>query len=328
VRENVTVRYRAPRSTMSRRGFVLGLLGVAAFGLTLPLTRVAVLATSALDVFALRLLLAALAAAAVIVLRGVPPPAREHRFPLVLVAAGVVVGFPLFTSLAMDSAPAAHGGVVLGILPLATAVAGVLLYRERPSVAFWLTAAAGSALALAFALGGKGAGGGLGIGDLWLALAVPSAALGYAVGGRLSSRMPAWQVISWALVGSLPVALALPALLGTPLTGLLVGPQRVSLSVLSAILYLGLVSQYGGFLLWYRALALDGVARTSQIQLVQPFFTLAGAALLLGERIDGRTIAFALAILATVLLSRRTKVHREPEEASGGDEGAAPPSRP
>ena len=294
-----------PNFFMLRSGLVLGTLAVAAFGLTLPFTRIAVLATSAFDVFVLRLLLASATAALALIVLRVGLPEKSVYSGIVVVSAGVVFGFPLFTSLAMQTEAAAHGGVVLGVLPLATAIAGSLINRERPSMGFWITALAGSVLVVTFAL--LRGGGGLSLADAYLLLAVVSASAGYAMGAQLVKQMPAWQVISWALVFALPVAIVLACWVDWQgITAPALATDRWS--VWSSLVYLGLVSQYGGFLLWYRALSMDGVARTSQIQLVQPFFTLAGAAWLLAEDIDGQTLGFAVLILFTVLMSRRMQI--------------------
>ena len=296
---------------MSRHGALLGTLGVAAFGLTLPFTRIAVVATSPLEVFAVRLLLASALAALVCAVTRTPLPRGGTLRDVLIVAAGIVIGFPLFTSLAMASEAAGRGGVVLGVLPLATSVAGAVLNRERPSRCFWLAALAGALLVVLFALvTGPAARAGPSAADGWLLAAIGSAAVGYALGGRLAGRMPAWRVISLALALSLPAALALPWLVGSgPSRALrLLAGTEAGPAVALSLLYLGLVSQYGGFLLWYRAIAIDGVARTAQLQLAQPFLTLAGAALLLGERITPVAVAFASAIALTVFLSRRAAV--------------------
>jgi len=302
----------------STSGLLPGILAIAAFALTLPLTRIAVLETSPMTVFVLRLVMASLAATLVLLLLRVPKPARRHWMPIMITSAGVVFGFPLFTSLAMQSEAAAHGGVVLGILPLATAIAGAIINRENPGLPFWLVAGAGSALVVLFSwMSGNGVISG---GDVYLLLAIISAAAGYAYGGRLSRHLPAWQVISWALGPALPVGLVALMFLDvsfTSLWSLFLSASTEGSSVLSAnesllnaslvfsLLYLGLISQYAGFLLWYRALALDGIARASQLQLLQPFMTLAASAVLLGETIDRLTIVFAVLILASVALSRQ-----------------------
>ena len=289
-----------------RQGLLPGVLGIVAFALTLPFTRIAVLESSALDVFTLRLFIASAVAALVLWLTRTPIPPRQTWRMLSLVVLGVVFGFPLFTSLAMHSEASAHGGVVLGILPLATALVATLMHKERPTAAFWVTALMGSILVLVFSLIGGAASKDVGIsyGDIYLFLAIVSASLGYAAGGGLSRIMPAWQVISWALAVCLPVGLLL--LLTVDFANLRQSDSAFRFT--GSLLYLGLISQYGGFLLWYRALALDGVARASQIQLSQPFLTLIGAWLLLDETIDIVTIVFAVLILLTIVISRQVRI--------------------
>ena len=235
-----------------------------------------------------------------------PFPPRDTWLTLSLVVLGVVFGFPLFTSLAMNSEASAHGGVVLGILPLATAVAASFMHKERPTAAFWVTALIGSALVVVFSMtrGTAGTGVGISLGDIYLFLAIVSASVGYAAGGGLSRLLPAWQVISWALAVCLPVGLLL--LLTVDFASLRQSDSAFRFT--GSLLYLGLISQYGGFLLWYRALALDGVARASQIQLSQPFLTLIGAWLLLDETIDAVTIVFAVLILLTIVISRQVRI--------------------
>ncbi len=288
-----------------RQGLLPGVLGIVAFALTLPFTRIAVLESSPLDVFTLRLFIASAVATLVLWLARTPFPPRETWPALGFVVFGVVFGFPLFTSLAMNSEASAHGGVVLGILPLATAVVAALVHKERPTATFWATALIGSALVVIFSLIG-GASSGISPGDIYLFLAIASASVGYAAGGGLSRKLPAWQVISWALALCLPVGLLLLPTVD------FVKLRQVDSAILltGSLLYLGLVSQYGGFLLWYRALALDGVARASQIQLLQPFLTLVGAWLLVDEIIDATTVVFAVLILLTVVISRHVRIIR------------------
>lgn len=299
-----------------RGGLLPGLLAIVAFGLTLPFTRIAVLDSSPWVVFLLRLVIASgVATLALLVLRvSIPKPHLWLR--IATVCAGVVVGFPLFTSLAMNTEAAAHGGVVLGILPLATAVCGVFINGERPSFLFWVVAIIGSALVITFSW--LSSGGAISGSDGYLLLAIVSAAIGYAVGGKLSRLMPAWQVISWALAPALPVGLVGLYFLDEPSTSNLIALLNnlqthgvgSAYAWLGALLYLGLISQYAGFLLWYKALALDGVARASQLQLFQPFVTLAGAWLILDEQIDFVTVVFALLILLTIVLSRHASTRR------------------
>lgn len=296
-----------PQSEHVRRqrenlGMVLGIGGVAAFSLTLPITRFVVAEMSPLLVGVGRAVLAGLAAALILALTGTRPPPRRLWGRLALASAGVVLGFPILTAWAMQHVPAAHGGVVLGVLPLATALAGAVLAGERPSRGFWIAGIAGSALVVIFALL-RGAGG-VHPGDLALVGAVLAAAVGYAEGGRLARNMPAWQVICWALV------IALPITLPPVVWHLARGIGEFSLLSWAGFAYLALVSQLGAFLLWYRGLALGGIARVSQAQLLQPFLTLGAAAVLLNERIDATTIAFAGAVVLTVAIGRRMPISR------------------
>jgi len=284
------------------KGLLLGFVGVAVFSLTLPVTRLA-MADSDPVVFGLgrSLLAGAVAAAILLATRQRRPRGGEWR-ALALVAAGVIFGFPLLSAWGMQRVPAAHGGVVLGILPLATAAAGALLLRERPSLGFWLVSLVGGAAVVAFAL--LRGGGSLGLGHLALLGSVACAAVGYAEGARLSRSLGGWQVICWALVLSFPLLLVpvVPAVLAHGLPG---SPESWA-----AFLYVALFSQLFGFFAWYRGLALGGVARVSQVQLLQAFLTIAASALLLGERIDAITLGFAVFVVASVALSRRMPVKR------------------
>jgi drug/metabolite transporter (DMT)-like permease len=221
----------------------------------------------------------------------------------------VVVGFPLFSSLAMKDLPAMHGAIITGLLPLATAVAAVLLARERPSAAFWLCAIAGAALVSAFALS---EGGGLTWGDSSLLLAVALGALGYARGGVLSREISGDLVISWALVLFLPMTVGVAIWSIWSGWAFLVPPAEVRLVSWLGFLYVSLFSMWIGFFFWYRGLAAGGVARVGQLQLLQPFLTVVIAALLLGESLEWKTIGFAAAVIVTVAIGRRTQVAAGP----------------
>ena len=281
-------------------GLLWGLLGVAAFSLTLPFTRLAVESLEPSFVALGRALLAAACGGLYLWSSKARKPTAEEFRRLVLVALGVVLGFPFLTTYAMRDLPAAHGAVVIGLLPLATAVAGVILARERPATAFWLFAALGSALVIVFALL-KG-GGRLEPADFLLLGAVVAAAVGYAEGAKLARSLGGLAVISWALVLCSPIfAVLMVRLLGH------YSPSAPA-SAWFGFLYISTISQFLGFLAWYRGLALGGIARVGQTQLLQPFLSLIGAALLLGERLDAATILFALAIVAVVVLGRRVPV--------------------
>ncbi len=280
-------------------GLVYGVIGVVLFGLTLPATRLAVVSLDAVFVGLGRGIVAAMAAAVLLLITRTPLPRRHDWPPLVLTSAGVVIGFPLFATLAMQWLPAAHGGVVLAFLPLATAVAAVLFGAERHGAGFWFWSALGAGIVLAFMLLRSG-GTHVQKADMLLVAATLCAAMGYATGGRLSRQMGGWQVICWALVIGSPVLL-LAAWLGV---------ERINwsapLPAWGGFFYIALFSQLIGFFAWNRGLALGGVARIGQLQLLQPFVTLAASALLLSEAVGWREVGFAVAVVITVVAGRRS----------------------
>nr|WP_274630608.1 DMT family transporter [Mesorhizobium shangrilense] len=290
-----------PSRSRETAGLALGLLGVAIFGGTLPATRVALEIFSPSFVTFGRAAVASVAAAVLLLL-------LRRRLPRAdipaLAAAGVllVFGFPIMSSIAMQTVPASHGGVVLGILPLTTSIFAALIAGERPSPLFWLCGVAGAALVVTFAITDNGFT--LTTGDLWLMGAAVAASLGYVISGRLSQKMPGWEVISWALVLTAPVSI--------PATMLIVQPEygNATASQMIAFLYLGFGSMFLGFFAWNIGLGMGGIARVSQVQLLQSFFTLTFSAALLGETIPGSTIVFAVAVVAVVMLGRKARVAR------------------
>lgn len=283
------------------RGMILGTLGVTAFGLTLPATRFIIDWFDPVFIGLGRAVVAAVVAGILLWVTRQALPNRSQVIRLVIIAGGVVLGFPVLSAVAMESVPASHGGVVLGVLPLATALASVLISDERPSKGFWLAGIAGSAAVVVYALlQGVGQ---FQAGDFALLGAIISAAVGYAVGGKLSRELGGWQVICWALVISLPFIL-LPAWSRAPEVF-----GAIPTSVWLGFLYLALVSQLFGFFLWNKGLALGGVARVSQTQLLQPFVTLLASAFLLRESIDSVTIIFALVVVALVAVGKRMPIY-------------------
>ena len=281
-----------------RRGLLFGFLGVASFSLTLPATRVAVAGLDPVFVGLGRAVVAAALAAIVLIVTRTRWPGRTHLPGLALVAAGVVVGFPLFSAWALRRVPASHGAVVIGILPLATAIAGAWLAHERPSRIFWISAVLGSAVVIGFAIH-KG-GGTPQAADGLLALAAAAAAIGYAEGGRLARTIGSWQVICWALVIAAPFVLV-PTVLATD-TRL----ATASAAAWVGFAYVSVVSMFLGFFAWYRGLALGGIAAVGQVQLLQPFLTIFASAFLLGESVDVATFVAAALVLASIAIGRRT----------------------
>ena len=294
------------RHTAETRGLALGLLGVVIFALTLPMTRLAVGTPEAplmsgLFIAMGRAAVAGALSAMLLWAQRAPWPQRADWWPLVLTALGVVFGFPLLTSIAMRHVGAVHASVIVGVLPLATAAVGALLHRQRPSPAFWACALLGTALVVAFALLRSGSAGlALHPADLLLLGAMLCAAVGYGYGARLSHHMRADAVICWALVLSLPVSL--------PLAWLAWPQAAVPAAAWGGFAYVAVFSMWLGFFAWYRGLALGGTVRVSQVQLAQPFMSMLFAVPLLGESLDAVSVAFSLAVLATVAIGRRMPV--------------------
>jgi len=283
------------------KGLMFGLTGVIIFGLTLPATRIAVSELDAITVGLGRAVIAAMLAALYLFITKARRPNIEEFKKLALTAAGIIFGFPLLSAIAMQYTPASHGGVMLGILPLATVAASAIFAGERPSLAFWACSAIGAAAVVLFAVleGGFE----LQLADILLVAAVLSAATGYAIGGQLSKTLGGSNVISWALVISLPVLIP-PVLYVAPDL-----PQTLSFNVWVAFIYVAVFSQFLGFFAWNRGMVLSGIARVGQLQLLQPFITLAAAALLLNEPLTWMTLGFASFVVAVVAVGRKLRVH-------------------
>nr|WP_246241801.1 DMT family transporter [Flexivirga aerilata] len=301
-----------------------GIVGVTAFSFTVPLTRVAVDhgGLSPLFVGAGRAVVAAVLAAAALVLTRQPVPRRGLWPRIAVVAAGVVVGFPLLTSFALSRTAASHGAVVIALLPAATAVLAVRRGGEQVGPRFWGAVSAGAVAAVAFAIGQSGSPGssaGLGWPDLLLFGAVLAAAAGYAEGGLLAREIGSWQTVSWALVLSAPLMAVLTG------GSVVASPQSGSAGQWLAFGYLGVVSMFLGFFAWYRGLAIGPMARVSQVQLVQPVLSICWAALLLGERLTWQTVLGAVCVIAgagIAVRSRRLTARAAsdgPKEASVGE---------
>ncbi|REE75760.1 EamA-like transporter family protein [Rhodococcus wratislaviensis] len=275
----------------SRAGLRWGLLGVAAFSFTVPFTRVAVGGLSPLFIGSGRAVIAAVLAAAALTLTRQRLPQRAQWMRLAVVAAGIVFGFPLLTSFALTTASASHGAVVIALLPSATAVTAVLRGKERPPLSFWIMAGVGALASVLFASMQGGGVGQLHWSDLLLFGAVVAAAVGYAEGGLLARELGAWQTVSWALVLSAPLMIALTVISAVR------QPPTASPIEWAAFAYLGVVSMFLGFFAWYRGLAIGPMAQVSQVQLVQPVFTICWAALLLREQLTWATVLGGVAVV-------------------------------
>ncbi|HTO30306.1 MAG TPA: DMT family transporter [Pararhizobium sp.] len=281
----------------STAGWLNGFLGVLIFSGSLPATRVAVMDFDPVFLTVARAAIAGTIGLLLLILLKQKRPTGGEIASLVVVAGGVVVGFPLLTALALQHVTSAHSIVFIGLLPLATATFGVIRGGERPKPAFWFFSILGSLLVAGFAatrdLGASP------VGDLLMLAAVIVCGLGYAEGGRLSRTIGGWQVICWALVLSLPLMLAITIFLMPPTFANVGAPAFVSLG------YVSLFSMLIGFIFWYRALSQGGIAAVGQLQLLQPFFGLALAATLLHEPVTWSMLGVTAAVIMCVAGARR-----------------------
>ncbi len=287
------------------RGMVLGLIGVAVFGLTLPMTRLATGSDAAPQlspwfVTWARAAIAGLLSVVWLWATRAPRPQRAHRGPLALAVLGNVIGFPLLLGWALRHVTASHAAVFIALLPLATAATAAWLMHQRARLGFWLFAGLGSALVVVYSLlraHQLGHGFGFTWADTLLVGAVIAAALGYVGGTLVTPALGAERVISWVCALALPVTLP-GALLTWP-------EHAVDARAWLALGYVAVFSMWAGFFAWFRGLALGGALRVSQLQLLQPFIAMLAAVPLLGESIDTLTLVFALAVVASVFIGRR-----------------------
>jgi drug/metabolite transporter (DMT)-like permease len=278
-------------------GWMNGFVGVVIFSGSLPATRVAVMQFDPVFLTVARAAIAGVLALGLLLLFKEKRPDRRDIVSLAVVALGVVVGFPLLTALALQHVTSAHSIVFIGLLPLATAIFGVIRGGERPKPAFWLFSVLGSTLVAGFALAqGLTASP---VGDALMLAAVIACGLGYAEGARLSRILGGWQVISWALVLSLPIMIA-ASILYRPVTF-----SGIETPALVSLAYVSVFSMLIGFVFWYRGLAQGGIAAVGQLQLLQPFFGLALAATLLHESVTWAMLAVTIAVILCVAGARK-----------------------
>jgi drug/metabolite transporter (DMT)-like permease len=286
----------SPQTKDAPMGLVYGLLGVMIFSITLPATRIALTEFDPVFVGLGRAVIATGLSLILLITKRQPIPSWRFLPSFAVVVAGAVVGFPLLSTLAMRDASASYGAVIIGLLPLATALFGVLRAGERPSVKFWIFAIAGSGLVITFALiSGTG---NIRFADLALLGAVFAASLSYAEGTVLARTFGSWQVVCWALVLSFPLVLPIV------LQHLPSSFTNIDSSAWIGFLYISCFSMFLGFFAWYRGLFLGGIARIGQLQLLQPFLTILASAILLGEPMTFMTLGFAAGVLVCVALGR------------------------
>ncbi|WP_255952883.1 DMT family transporter [Streptomyces odontomachi] len=287
------------QGSAARLGTLQAALGVIAFSLTFPATAWGLEGFGPWTLVTVRIVLAALIAGGCLLARRVPPPARRHWGPLAVVAFGVVVGFPALTTLALQTSSTAHAAVVVGLLPLTTALCSALRTGARPSRTFWCASLAGAAVVVGFAV--QQSGGAPNRADLYLFGALLVCAAGYTEGGRLARVMPGWQVIGWALQLSLPFALVGVVVAATH------EPLVLTAHGVMGVLWVAAGSQFLGLVVWYRGMATIGIPRASQLQLAQPLLTLVWSVLLLGEHLTVAAPLTALAVLACIAVTQRSR---------------------
>lgn len=278
-------------------GWINGFIGVVLFSGSLPATRVAVLYFDPVFVTVTRAAAAGLLALSVLLIFKESRPSQKDTLPLIIVALGVVVGFPLLSALALQYITSAHSIVFLGLLPLATAAFGVLRGGERPHPMFWLFSVTGSLLVIGYAVVHGFTASPLG--DVLMLGAIILCGLGYAEGAKLSKTLGGWQVISWALIFSLPVMLPMMWVC-FPLSF-----AGVSAGAWIGLAYVSLFSMFIGFIFWYRGLAQGGIAAVGQLQLLQPFLGLALAATLLHEKVSIGMLGVTIGVIFCVAGSKK-----------------------
>ncbi|MGW7417019.1 DMT family transporter [Streptomyces sp. NPDC054863] len=289
----------AEAALRTRNGTLLAALGIVAFSLTFPATAWGLEGFGPWTLVAVRSVLAAFVAGSALLALRVPVPHRRHWGGLAVVGIGTVLGFPMLTTLALQTSTTAHSAVVVGLLPLTTAVFSAVRTGNRPSRAFWAAALAGAAVVIGFTV--QQSGGELSAADLYLFGALLVCAAGYTEGGRLAREMPGWQVIGWALIMCLPVAGV------TAAVALTVEPLHPTVHSVAGLLWVAVGSQFLGLVVWYRGMAEIGVAKASQLQLAQPLLTLVWSVLLLGEVLPVAAPVAAVAVLVCIAVTQRVR---------------------
>ena len=284
------------------KGMLIGFIGILIFSLTLPVSKIAVLSFNPYFIAFGRATLAGVVALAYLIYKQEPMPTKTDFTKFVVIALGVVFGFPIFTTVAMTEGSSSHGAVILGMMPLATTVIGVIRFKERPSLGFWLVSLLGAALVVVYALL-KNSGSFTYIDGL-LVLGGICACVGYVEGGELSRKMNPRSVISWALVISLPINILMSYVTFNAKY------FEASFFAWTSFIYLSLFPMFIGFFFWYEGLAIGGIARVSQVQLIQPFCTLLAASILLGDSITAINLIFAVLVVSTVILGKSMLVKR------------------
>tara|TARA_B100000768_G_scaffold151159_1_gene146258 strand:- start:300 stop:1151 length:852 start_codon:yes stop_codon:yes gene_type:complete len=279
---------------------LIGFVGISIFSLTLPFTQMAVNEMSPFFVAFARASIAGICALILLIFTKSKFPNKIQIRRLIIIVIGVIYGFPIFTSIAMKTLPSSHSGIVLGILPLAMSLFAAIKYKEKPSSSFWMISIFGTFIVISYTFIDNN--GSLMIEDLWLLFAILFAAIGYSEGGTLAKEMGSIGVISWALVISLPINLFASYLFYE------INYTSISFQAIISLTYVGLFSMFIGFFFWYKGIAIGGISRVGQVQLIQPFLTIVGAYFLTNEKITTLNILFAFMVLIVIIIGRKTKI--------------------
>lgn len=285
-------------------GVALGLLGTLGFSGTPVATRIAVADFSPLGITCWRIVVAGLLGALTLYLTGrTALPDRRHIPGIVILGLGLAVGYPFFLAVALQSVPAAHSAIVTGLTPATTAIIAVLRTGERPGTAFWIACAVGTGGVLYYAY--DAGAGQFSAADGWLVLTLLCVGLAYVEGGRVSAQLGGATALCWAMLFLTPFA-AVPLLWTLQDADL----GSIAPSVWMAMAYLGLVSMFLASILWYRGLALGGIARIGQINLLLPVTTLMWSAIILGEKITNTAIVCAVIVFAAMMVCLKSDAKR------------------
>ena len=286
--------------SIETKGMLIGFVGISIFSLTLPFTQMAVNEMSPFFVAFARASIAGICALILLIFTKSKFPNKIQIRRLIIIVIGVIYGFPIFTSIAMKTLPSSHSGIVLGILPLAMSLFAAIKYKEKPSSSFWMISIFGTFIVISYTFIDND--GSLMIEDLWLLFAILFAAIGYSEGGTLAKEMGSIGVISWALVISLPINLFASYLFYE------INYTSISFQAIISLTYVGLFSMFIGFFFWYKGIAIGGISRVGQVQLIQPFLTIVGAYFLTNEKITTLNILFAFMVLIVIIIGRKTKI--------------------
>ena len=286
--------------SVETKGMLIGFVGISIFSLTLPFTQMAVNEMSPFFVAFARASIAGICALILLIFTKSKFPNKIQIRRLIIIVIGVIYGFPIFTSIAMKTLPSSHSGIVLGILPLAMSLFAAIKYKEKPSSSFWMISIFGTFIVISYTFIDNN--GSLMIEDLWLLFAILFAAIGYSEGGTLAKEMGSIGVISWALVISLPINLFASYLFYE------INYISISIQAIISLTYVGLFSMFIGFFFWYKGIAIGGISRVGQVQLIQPFLTIVGAYFLTNEKITTLNILFAFMVLIVIIIGRKAKI--------------------